>query len=384
MKVITTIDFIIMNNICNPDLCTGCGLCVTKCPKKCISLKVGFLGHLHPQIDSSVCIDCGLCSKSCPVNNPLPQTYPLKCFAGWDQDDKEYTSSSSGGAASAISRAFIKNGGVVYGCAMLPGIDVKHIRVDNADDLYMLKGSKYVQSSIVDCFALIKKDIDNGTNVLFIGTPCQVASVKNFLKTKDELLYTIDLICHGVPSLSLLKKHVDRVTKGVVPDKVFFRESNAYGFRCELNGKIIYSKNLIRQRYEDDYSNTFKDGCTYRDSCYSCKYANPNRVSDITIGDFWGLKGDMPIKPTNGCSVILPITDKGLNLLETIKDDFYLFDKPVEMAIEGNTQLRHPMPFSNRVRVFRRLYPVLGITLSYRISILDKYLKIKIKKLLHL
>ena len=192
-----------MLHICKKNECTGCGLCVNKCPKSCISMHVDDkLGHIYPIINQSLCIDCGICYNICPTNYPLEKHEPITAYAGWDKNIEEYKSSTSGGAASAISRYIIRKGGVVYGCAMLPGINVKHIRITKETEICKLKGSKYVQSNTYNVYNETLKDLKEGKDVLFIGTPCQTAAIKKIAEKHDKNLFTVDLICHGVPSLN--------------------------------------------------------------------------------------------------------------------------------------------------------------------------------------
>ena len=373
-----------MNQVCDFDTCTGCASCVARCPQHCITMQViNGLGHLYPVVNQNLCIDCGACRTVCPALHEVKKEYPKKAYAGWDKNKEEYESSTSGGAASAFSRYIIRECGIVYGCAMLRGIDVKHIRIDNEDDIYKLKGSKYVQSDMRMCYQSLKDDLKEGKKVLFIGTPCQVAGIKSFLK-KDEIqkLYTIDLICHGVPSLAFLQRHIKKVTRGEIPDEVYFRKGDDY-LLLLLRGKELYRSNLFEERYKDIYYNAFYDGFSYRESCYKCRYANCERVSDITIGDFWGLKGKLPLPHPNGCSVVLPLTNKGEELINAIKSEFYLFERPVEEAILGNDQLRNPKFKDWRIKLFHHIYPFWGISLSYRICQADKigrsFLRILVK-----
>lgn len=363
-----------MKQVCDFNICTGCATCADRCPKQCISMQPGNgLGHLYPVIDQESCIDCGACQDVCPALHENRKRHPIKAYAGWDKNEEEYESSTSGGAASAFSRYILREGGVVYGCAMLPGVEVRHIRVDREDDIHRLKGSKYVQSDMKGCYRSLKSDLKAGKKVLFIGTPCQVAGVKSFLKNDDTRnLYTVDLICHGVPSLSFLQKHIKKVTCGKTPDEVYFRKGGGYCLLLLLQGKELYRSSFFEERYKDIYYNTFFDGFSYRESCYRCKYAANERISDVTIGDFWGLRGNLPVPHPNGCSVILPVTDKGIGLVNAITPEFYLFGRPVEEAVSGNEQLRNPKHKDWRIRLFHRLYPILGIGFSYRICQLDK------------
>ena len=155
------------------------------------------MGHVYPIIDHSRCTDCGLCRKKCPTNTVFTYHKPVKAFATWSKDYETYKMSASGGIATEIARYIILSGGAVYGCASLPDIKIKHIRIDNVDDLPLLQGSKYVQSDIVSIIRPLKEDIKVGKPVCFIGTPCQVAAIRNIYKDKPDNLYLIDLIYGG-------------------------------------------------------------------------------------------------------------------------------------------------------------------------------------------
>ena len=366
-----------MDIICKAEQCTGCAACMNRCPKKCIEMhEDSIMGHLHPIIDHTKCVDCGACKKVCPVNSPLNLQKPLTAYAGWDKSESEYESSTSGGAASAFARYVIRQGGVVYGCAMMPGIEVRHIRIDTEYDIRLLKGSKYVQSTIGDVYSKVREDLCQDRKVLFIGTPCQVAGVKSFIGERIAgNLYTVDLICHGTPSLAFLRRHILKKTKGVVPDEIFFRKGAYLLLLLLLSGKEIYRSSLFEQRYQDIYYNAFFDGFSYRDSCNTCRYAQPNRVSDVTIGDFWGLDGDLPLEHPHGCSVLLPTTEKGMVLIDGIRSEFNLFERSVDEAVNGNEQLRNPKKKNFRIKVFRKILPLFGIDKSYRLCMFDKIIK---------
>ena len=380
-----------MNHICDKGQCTRCGLCAARCPKHCITMQVGELGHLYPVIDQGSCIDCGLCIKGCPSLSEVEGGNPQTAYAAWSKDGDDYKSSTSGGVASVLTRYILGNGGVVYGCSVLQGIRILHIRVDKTEDAYKLKGSKYVQSNIMGVLPAIRNDIKNGRQVLFIGTPCQVAAVKRMFSKRPDNLLLVDIICHGVPSNKWLAEYITKYLKMKIDnDKVTsvkFRTPNAYQLCIFNNEKLLYqSRSLWSHRYEDLFMDTFIDGFTNRESCYSCHYANPKRVSDITIGDFWGLgketDGSYIPEHKYGVSCILPITEKGTALLDAVKERLNLYERPVTEAVNGNDQLRHPKQKDWRIRLFRYLCGYASIGFSYRTVVADKIIKNKIKKLI--
>lgn len=338
--------------------CTGCGACSDSCNKGAIRMipKDG-LGPLYPHIEKDKCIDCGACEKSCPfVTKTVVSNIPQKCYAAWVKDIEENRKSTSGGLATLFAKKTLDFGGVVYGCANV-GIEFKHIRVDNRENIDLLRGSKYVQSNLFGQYCNVRSDLKAGKQVLFIGTPCQVAGLRTFLKREYENLIAVDLICHGVPSVAMLKKHLS--TKCSLSDitKISFRED---GFKLRIyNGStVIYQNDLWKERYRDAYYTAFIKGYNYRDNCYSCKFANPRRCGDITIGDFWGLGKIEPFtatQPNAGISVVLTNTSKGQSFFDSLTDMLYTYKRPVEEAVAGNPQLQHPVKKKKRIKIFRYL-----------------------------
>lgn len=378
-----------MKLICDKKECTGCGLCAARCPKHCIEMKPGFLGHLYPEIDQSKCIDCKLCQKGCPSLQDISSCYPKKAYAAWSKDEEDYVTSTSGGIASVLSQYIVAKGGVVYGCSVLPNIQISHIRVDKLENLHLLKGSKYVQSQIKDIIPQLRKDVQERNLVLFIGTPCQVTAIKQLYKTMPNNLYLVDIICHGTPSNQFLKDYIQRNLKidAARVTNVKFRLPDAFSLCVFEQDKLLYkSNNLWTHRYEDLYYNTFIDGYTYRDSCFSCHYAKSNRISDLTIGDFWGLGKEVSDKDIpehkNGISCILPITDKGMILLNAICFNINIYERPVAEAINGNDQLRHPKNKNWRISMFQKLHNLIGVKAAYHLMVADKMVKYKLRKIL--
>ena len=192
--------------ICQKDKCTGCYACYNICPKKAISLKEDDFGFIYPQVDKEKCINCGLCKKICPqINSKLKMLQPNKVYAVYSNDNKVREKSTSGGVATIISKAILIQNGVVYGAANLfDKKEFEYIRIDDAKNLYMIQGSKYVHCYVKNAYTNAKEDLLKGKKVLFIGTPCQIAGLKAFLIKDYENLYTIDIICHGVPGQKLL------------------------------------------------------------------------------------------------------------------------------------------------------------------------------------
>ncbi len=329
------------------DRCTGCGACRNICTKNAISLPEDEIGYTHPQIDKERCVDCGLCQRVCPVLHPLELKQATEAYAGISMDSEERATSSSGGAASVIGKWILESGGVVYGCAQKNCANIRHVRIDRVEDIVLLKGSKYVQSEIELIYRDVKQDLVHGIKVLFTGVPCQVAGLKRFLRMDYENLYTLDLICHGVPSQKILRKDAEEYgLKDCENLRVNFRLKSDACIRYQMQFLHLISEcrqnDITKDIPYDPYLTAFQTGLSFRENCYTCPYANTARVGDITIGDYWGLGAHLPtkFKVKEGVSLILANTDKGRELLGYVSDRFEWEKRPLEEAVAGNYNLR--------------------------------------------
>lgn len=362
--------------------CCGCNACSEICPKHCIEMQEDRKGFFYPYVNSDSCIECGLCVKVCPfIRENNKYSDPITAYAAWNIERETYLNSSSGGVAFVFSKLILENNGVIYGCSS-NGLDISHIRVDNVNDLYKLQGSKYVQSNVRGIFAQVKQDIKKAYPVLFIGTPCQVAGLKNYIKKVPENLFLIDIICHGVSSRKMLKEHIRNVLGKRHIERISFRNGTDYVLKIYSDEGLSYEAKY----WKDLYYKAFIDGITYPSNCYHCPFACEKRISDITIGDFWGLKNinELDVNPNEGISLLLPCTDNGLKILEMAKNNLFLSERNVSEAVNGNPQLRFPTK-NNRSIFFNALYHFLPFDIAVLFSILDQkaksFLKIICNKL---
>lgn len=366
-----------MPQLCDIKECTGCAACYASCPHNAISFEKDKYGFSYPVIDKKLCVDCKSCERKCPSLIKLKGNMPYKAIACHISDENERLKSSSGGLATLIARYFIEIGGIVYGCAFLNSTNVKHIRCTTYNDLQKLRESKYVQSSLNSIFALIQKDLKQGHRVLFIGTPCQVAGIKSKY-SRYENLYTMDLVCHGVPSLQFF---IDTLPKEyIISDnfKYSFRKNISYCISICENGKIVYQRPL----YKDIFYKGFFNGLIFRPSCYNCLYAKPERNSDITLGDFWGLKSKLISDIEKGVSLVLINTDKGKSIFDKLGDKIIFEDKTLKEAFENNEQLNHPYGENFRAKLFRKLYNIFGYKIAIWMSLPEKIIGSRIKNFL--
>lgn len=361
-----------MEIICDKNLCCGCEACKNICPKRAISMKEDIYGVKYPEIDQEKCINCGMCQKLCPQTNRIETNNVIECYAAKRKSQKKRLNSASGGIASCLYEAFLKEitNSVVFGVEFNDNNIAKFKMTKNFDDLEKFKGSKYVQADIDNLYVDIENCLKNRMNVLVVGTPCQIAGINSFLGKKrisKEKLYTIDLICHGVAPNKYLNENLEYLKKKYNwknIKNISFRSNRTYrNFHFCLEAQKNKIKNYNRYSQEDPYFFAFLKGISLRENCYKCKYANTNRVADITLGDFIGIGkhkdyDEYNDDSKNNTSIVLVNTDKGQKLFEKILNDIDLKTRNIKEALIECTSLREPFPKS-----------------EYRQNFLDNYIK---------
>ena len=328
--------------------CTGCRMCAQICPVKAIDMKENEDGFFEPIINKEKCIKCGLCFKRCPQLNDAKIEEKIddpKVFAVKNKNVEEQKKSSSGGIFSVLARYVLENNGVVYGASFDEKFKLEHIRIDKKDDLYKLRGSKYLQSNTQNTFELAKKDLNNGVKVLYVGTPCQIAGLRNYLGKDYEDLLLVDLVCHGVPSQKLFDKYLTWLKKknnsSIVEYEFRSKEKNSWGLNLKV--KFESGKERCIPANLDPYYKAFLNGSTYRECCYNCKYAKIERVGDITIADYWGIEKEHPdFYDKNGVSAVIINTNSGFKVFENIKDEVEHIDTEIEKVKNRNNNLYKP------------------------------------------
>lgn len=350
-----------INKILN---CSGCRCCEKICPKKAIKMIEDEEGFLRPQIDKEKCINCELCYNRCPqIKKEIEQSEIQETFAAKNKKTDVQKNSSSGGIFSAISEYIIKNNGYVCGAIQTSDFDIYHYITDSKEECKKFRGSKYVQSDTGNTFVKVKEYLENKKLVLYSGTPCQIAGLKSFLNKEYDNLITIDLICHGVPSNKLYKKYIkyleNKYNGKIIEYNFRSKDKEVWG----TNSKVVFktSRNINKVKYIrgslDPYYKNFLDGNIYRENCYSCKYAQKNRISDITLGDYWGIEKIHPhFKDDNGISLIIVNTKKGKKILEKIKDNINMIHSDINEASKYNHNLTSPsIRTSRRDNIYKNI-----------------------------
>lgn len=328
------------------DKCTGCGACYNKCPKQAIRMLPDQEGFVFPQVINDKCVNCGLCVTSCPVIHPeySNQKEP-ECYAVMASDEIR-AKSSSGGIFSLLSEWVFEQKGVVCGAALEDDqYSVHHVIATSEDELAPLRGSKYVQSNTEDVYAQIKEFLRQERVVLFTGTPCQVAGLKSFLGKDYSTLYTVDLVCHGVPSPSLYKKFIQELERDYSSKaiSVSFRDKSIVKWDVSTTIKFENGKIYQKKRNECPYLNSFLKLLTLRKCCGNCPFATLPRQGDMTIADLWDIHRYNPeLDDRKGTSMALINNNKGQALIAVLKNkSVKCVQAPLEHAIKYNAQIKY-------------------------------------------
>lgn len=345
-----------MSNILSTEhLCLECRACEQICSKYAISMQENAEGFSYPKIDMDKCVDCGLCVKVCPaIHADDIKSKSCDVYAAQLKDKIILKKSSSGGVFSLIAEHIIGSGGIVFGAAWDEHLQLRHIGVDTIGDLQKLRGSKYVHSDIGNTFVQARDNLKTGRLVYFTGTPCQIAGLKLFLRKDYTNLITSDLVCHGTPSQKLFNLFV----KGMEKDRNVrlidyqFRDKKVFGWSCSsssfsINRKTGKKKYHFYDRNMVGYFQAFIKGNITREDCYKCPFACPERVSDITLADYWDISDHHPEFPNRreGVSLILINSTKGRNLLHLLEKNVNLCKSTLTSALKtSNHNLKAPTP----------------------------------------
>ncbi len=330
--------------------CTGCTACANSCPRQCIQMKKDSAGFFYPEIvKPSACIDCGACERACPVlaDNKVTGNHSLAfAYVAFAKNEPLRMESSSGGVFSELATVILQMGGIVYGSSYDENGVIRHIGIENKQDLGKLRGAKYSQSVLGNTFSNIKKQLMSGKTVLFSGTPCQVAGLKSFLKRDYDNLVCIDFVCHGVPSPMVWEKYVAYRAQfdngGTLPLHINLRNKESgwsnYSYSVEFaygNKKRYFCKNA-----EDPFMYLFVNDYILRKSCGDCHFKGYNRVSDITLGDFWGIQNiDPEMDDNKGTSLVLTHDAVGEDLLKKVAGRVKIKQVTLEQASSENLSL---------------------------------------------
>ena len=369
-----------------PQNCCGCNACVQRCPKQCITMHCDGEGFWYPVVNEQECINCGLCEKTCPVLHPKTESKPLKTYVAINNNEDIRLASSSGGIFTILAEETLKQGGVVFGAAFNKKWEVEHIYVENTRELEKLRGSKYVQSNIGNCYKEAEQLLKKGRKVLFSGTPCQIAALKLFLNKDYENLTTIDVVCHGTPSPKVWKMYLEEIGSKFlkdIPDKkiqyvspmdetykscieaISFRSKitgwKKYSFLLKLNFPNYDGKNtavFAEELHKNSYMQAFLSDLILRPSCYACPAKDGKSGSDITLADLWGSHEICPeLDDDKGISLLLVKNNKieipCCELHEIAYNDALTYNPSIEKSVTKPQKRRKFFKLLDRYGVTR-------------------------------
>ena len=404
-----------MVNITDKTKCCGCSACVQSCPVKCIDMKEDEQGFLYPVIDTAACIDCGLCEKVCPMLNPSASKEPLQVLAAKNRNEEQRLRSSSGGIFILLAEHIIEQGGVVFGARFNEKWEVEHCYAETIEGLEPLMRSKYVQSDIGNTYKEAERFLKEGRQVMFVGTSCQIAGLKRFLRKEYNNLLAVDFICHGVPSPGIWRKYLEEIksSQSEVAGKnsvlslslksvpvitgINFREKQnggygwkKYGFEVRAKSPSKGDKNTVLKSgifYENVFMKGFLLNLYLRPSCYKCTAKNGASGSDLTIADFWGIQNYHPeFDDDKGVSLIFVHTDKGKNRVTNLSSQIDIIDSDKSEATASNPSYLREVHVPTKYSVFWRNYAKtksvhISIERSIRMTFSEK-IKSRIKNLI--
>lgn len=324
--------------------CCGCRACYNICPKKAITMSPDEKGFLYPVIDRNKCIDCGLCVKVCDFRAFTPTDLTPDCYAVKHKDENEIATSRSGAFFIALAQSILDKKGVVFGCTIENSRYVFLRWTDTREGINAFKGSKYVQSDTRDTFRECADFLKEGRVVLFSGLGCQVHGLLSYLecrKIDTANLITCDIVCHGAPSPKIWEQYIDyRDTLSefkVV--QVDFRNKALFGWKAHREAFTL-SNGTTTTTTTTNWTNAFYAHVMFRDSCYNCKYTTPNRKSDFTIADYWGIEKNVPaFDDDKGVSLVLVRTQKAKEIFSSITN---IRAAKTDLQNSLQPQLKHP------------------------------------------
>ena len=359
------------------DYCTGCSLCMQICPEQAIQMVYDLEGFLYPKVDTKSCNQCDRCNEVCPIasgNLFKDISIEREVYACQAISVELLIEATAGGLFPVLSEWILSQGGVVIGAAYDSNMKVSHIAAHTMNDIKRFNGSKYVQSDITSAIGLVRNYLENGKVVLFSGTPCQIDAVKRFCcEVKTGTLYTMDVVCYGIPSPKMFRDFLDIVEekcKKKVTD-FRFRDKHKNGWSHTTVIQLKDEDGLTEYLEEEDYTKVpyykmfgYRD--CFRKSCYRCQYNTLNRISDITTGNFWGIETiSKAFNCKLGVSMAILNTEQGKKLFQKIQGELISEAHSIEDAIRANEALIRGSKETKRRDAIYRYYINYGFKKMY-------------------
>lgn len=350
-----------MTSITESGKCTGCAACANACPSQCITMLPDTEGFSHPQIDPKKCVDCRKCVAVCPTLPGAVSGFEAEpaVYAAHSADPNVVEYSSSGGVFSVLAEHVIQMGGVVFGAAFDTPDSVHHIAVRDMKSLCKLRGSKYVQSEIGLSYQEAEHELQQNKTVLFSGTPCQIAGLRHYLQREYDNLICIDIICHSIPSPKVWKAFVGETSvraNAEIRSANFRDKRDSWENYC-LSFQLADGEEYVLKGGRNLYMQAFIGGLSTRPSCSQCTFKGKNRESDITLGDYWGVRFvQKEAYNARGTSLVIVNTAKGRTMLDLLHAQLVLHPTSMDTALPPNPAYFRPsVSHPRRTRFFSEL-----------------------------
>lgn len=350
-----------MIEVIEHDKCTGCGACYTACAHNAITMRFDNEGFEYPVVDQNACVDCGLCQVICPVIHYDYEKRKVYCDAqiGYAARNKNYNQrliSSSGSIFPVLAEYVLEEGGIVVGVAYDKDYNASHLIIDKKEKLPLLQGSKYLQCSADNVtFKQIRKELIAGRLVLYSAMACQIEGLKSFLRKDYDNLYTIDLICMGIPSPKVWQIYLNTFFKRESIKHVNFKEKSigwdSFCFHVETDRRIFKERGM-----RNLYLQSMFRSWNMRPSCFHCPFKKEKRISDFTLADCWGANKLVPeINDNKGLSSVIVHSKKGLDLWQKVEIRIESIEITINDIADGNSNLIENKPQSGDRELFYKM-----------------------------
>lgn len=333
-----------MIEIENKTDCCGCQACGDICHAEAISFHPDHEGFWYPEVDRNKCTDCHLCEKICPVLNIDALKHhnksAPKVFGGYNKDIVIRFDSTSGGVFSLLAQAMYKQKGYVSGAIYTDEFKVVNFISDDKKDLKRLRSSKYVQSNADGLYRRIKSLLESGEKVLACGSPCQMAALRGFLRKDYDNLIIVDFLCRATNSPKVFEKYKESLESRYGSKIVAIKDKNKDHGWHSLARKVTFENGQVYygEGHEDDYRRGYHANVFERPSCYECKFKGVPRISDITLGDFWGIGSvDPSLEQNLGTSLVIINSEKGEKYFDIIRDKLVMKEFSLDDIVPGNS-----------------------------------------------
>lgn len=349
-----------MLEVIEKNKCCGCSACFSACGHQAITMQLDSEGFEYPIINQEACVDCGLCQSVCPVlqyeNRMDIRVKNSDVQIGFSARNKNFSQrlvSSSGSIFPPIAEWILDNNGLVVGAAYDNDFNVVHKFVESKAELCALQGSKYLQCKADnETFKYIRKELKNGRKVLYSGMACQVEGLKSFLRKDYDNLYTIDLICMGIPSYVVWQKYLAAFFGDEKIKSINFKEKSigwdTFTFRVDTDKRIFKERGM-----HNLYLRSMFLSWNMRPSCFQCPFKKAKRISDFTLADAWGVYHSTPdINDNKGLSSVIVHSNKGLELWNILKDKIDSVQVSIDGIAAGNSNLITNKPQTGDRKLF--------------------------------